>query len=317
MKKSLLIFALAALMMPAFVSCSKDNKDKDIKDATPTFEAPKFQNEAMKLTLVQTPPVTPEPGEQPAPTSDIKSIEFTEGGIYIVARYNRPTSTSTVTKADDDEDLIYITGTYTMNGKTYVMEGFGTVTVEGEGETVSVTITEIDNETGEETTYDVEGNAEVPEETNDVYRTWIVDELYIKVTGGDLDKAGVSKTFKGCNMREIADYLKKNKVSFDDSDLDKYNITNITISGMGTFLIQFSDADPFVGVSDVNSGKFEYDFSASKGGNKIINVKGTGFIDFYMNASNQERCALTLIGSIEGNSTKYDSKIEFRLKENK
>jgi len=299
MKKSLLILALTALMIPAFVSCSKDSKDEK-KPVAPSFEPAKYQEEALKLTLVQG-----QQGSDPTPVSDIHSIEFTESGLYLVKKLEK-------TKAD--ENYIYITGTYTVNGKTYVMNGFGSVTIEGEGESVSVTITQVDQETGKEETVEVTATSETAAEQNDVYRTWKVDELYIKVTGGNLDKAGVSKTFKGCDLKEISQYLKENKVNFDDADLEKYNVKDITISGCGTFMIQFTAADPYIGESDVNSGKFSYDFSASNGGNKIINAKGDGSIEFYMNKQNQERCALTLNGTISGNSTTYDSKIEFRLK---
>lgn len=304
MKKGLFILALAALMMPAFVSCSKDDKDDSKKKTTPTFEAPKYQEEAMKLTLVQNPnPGTEEQGE-------IKSIEFMESGIYLIERLVKKV------KADDNYETVYITGTYTVSGSTYSLEGFGTVKVEGSGESVSVTITEVDESgaaVGEPVT--VTASAETAAETSDVYRTWTVDELYIKVTGGNLKDSGVSKTFKGCDLKEISDYLKKNDVKFDDSDLEKYNVKNITISGTGTFLIQFQAAEPFVGVSDVQSGKFAYDFEAGQGGNKIINAKGDGKIEFYVNNAREDRCALTLNGEIKGNSTTYTSKIEFRLKE--
>ena len=94
MKKSIILLAISALMLPAFVSCSKDDSKNETKVE---FQAPKYQKAAKKLTFQ---------------SGDIKSIEFTESGRYIMEKV--------VTKA---EETIFITGTFTVNGTTYTLSG--------------------------------------------------------------------------------------------------------------------------------------------------------------------------------------------------
>ncbi len=279
MKKSILLLALSAMMLPAFVSCNKD----DSKDETKVeFQAPKFQKEAKKLTFK---------------SGDIKSIEFTESGRYIMEK--------AVTKADD---TVFITGTFTVNGTTYTLTGDfkGTVTVSGTGTNVEVTVTEDGN-----ASVTVTAEAETPESDEALYRTWEIDNLRIKVTGGDLKEAGVSyTTTKGADLDEIAKYLKDNGVNFNADEYKGYNIKTITISGCGGFIVDFQGADAYVGSCDVNNLNFTYDFTVSGGGNNIFNTKGDGNIK-YVNSI----CVLTLNGTIKGNSKEYKASLEFRLKE--
>lgn len=283
MKKSILLLALAAMMIPAFVACNKDDS-KD--EAQVEFQAPKYQKAAQKLTFKE---------------GDIKSIEFTESGRYIMERL--------ATKADD---TVFITGTFTFDGTTYTLKGEfnGTVEVEGTGANVEVTVTEEG-----EAAVTVTAEAETPNSDEAVYRTWAIESLRIKVTGGDLSSAGVSYTTKnGADLDEIAKYLKDNGVNFNADEYEGYNIKTITISGCGGFIVDFVGADPYVGSSDVNSTSFSYDFTAGTGGSNLFNVKGNGKIE-YVAGNNVDLCVLTLNGTIKGNSKEYNLQLEFRLKE--
>lgn len=278
MKKSVLLLALAAMMLPAFVACNKD----DSKDDTVEFQAPKFQKSAQKLTFK---------------SGDIKSIEFTESGRYIMEKV--------VTKA---EETVLITGTFTVNGSVYTLSGDfnGTVSVSGSGTNVEVTVTE-----SGEAAVTVTASTEAPESDEAVYRTWAIDNLRIKVTGGDLKDAGVSyTTASGADLDEIAKYLKDNGVNFNADEYKGYNIKTVTVSGCGGFIVDFTGAEPYIGNCDVNNLRFSYDFTVSGGGNNIINTTGQGTIK-YVN----EICVLTLNGTIKGNSKEYDVSLEFRLKE--
>ena len=280
MKKSIILLAISALMLPAFVSCSKDDSKNETKVE---FQAPKYQKAAKKLTFQ---------------SGDIKSIEFTESGRYIMEKV--------VTKA---EETIFITGTFTVNGTTYTLSGEFNGTVEvssATGTTVEVTVTE-----SGEAAVTVTATAETPESDEALYRTWEIDNLRIKVTGGDLKDAGVSyTTTKGADLDEIAKYLKDNGVNFNADEFEGYNIKTITISGCGGFIVDFIGADPYVGECDVNNLTFTYDFTVSGGGNNIFNTKGDGNIK-YVNSI----CVLTLNGTIKGNSKEYKASLEFRLKE--
>ena len=280
MKKSIILLAISALMLPAFVSCSKDDSKNETKVE---FQAPKYQKAAKKLTFQ---------------SGDIKSIEFTESGRYIMEKV--------VTKA---EETIFITGTFTVNGTTYTLSGEFNGTVEvssATGTTVEVTVTE-----SGEAAVTVTATAEAPESDEALYRTWEIDNLRIKVTGGDLKDAGVSyTTTSGADLDEIAKYLKDNGVNFNADEFEGYNIKTITISGCGGFIVDFVGADAYVGQCDVNNLTFSYDFTVSGGGNNLFNTKGDGNIK-YVNGI----CVLTLNGTIKGNSKEYKASLEFRLKE--
>lgn len=277
MKKSFLLLALSALMLPAFVACNKDDSTtEEVK-----FEAPKYQKAAQKITLQG---------------SDIKSIEFTESGRYIVER------AIVLTKAEEETE--FITGTFTFDGKTYKLDGFGEVEVSGSGRNVTVTVTEA---SGETTT--VTGSSEAPTSTDPAYRTWKIENVKFKVTGGDLSSAGVTYTSsKGADLNDIADYLNKNGVKFNADEYEGYNIQYITISGCGGFIIDFTGEPSYIGESEIKGNSFEYDLEI--GGSELINAEGNGTIEF-----KNGRLVLTLKGEINGNSKSYDYSVEFRLLE--
>ena len=279
MKKSLILLALSALMIPAFIACNKDDS-KDENAAK--FEAPKFQKSAQKLTLKD---------------GDIKSIEFTESGRYIMEKV--------VTKA---EESVFFTGTFTVNGTTYTLSGDfkGTVEVSGTGTNVTVTVSE-----DGQAAVTVSAEAEEPTSDDTVFRTWTIDNLRIKVTGGDLDAAGVSYTTKkGADLAEIAQYLKDNGVNFNAEEYKGYNIKTITVSGCGGFIVEFTGAEAYVGSSNVSSASFSYDFTVGTGGSNLINAKGNGSIGYV-----KDICVLTLNGTIKGDTKEYNVVLEFRLKE--
>lgn len=279
MKKSLILLALSALMIPAFIACNKDDS-KDENAAK--FEAPKFQKSAQKLTLKD---------------GDIKSIEFTESGRYIMEKV--------VTKA---EESVFFTGTFTVNGTTYTLSGDfkGTVEVSGTGANVSVTVSE-----DGQAAVTVSAEAEEPASDDTVFRTWTIDNLRIKVTGGDLKDAGVSyTTSNGADLDEIAQYLKDNGVNFNAEEYKGYNIKTITVSGCGGFIVEFTGAEAYVGSSNVSSTSFSYDFTVGTGGSNLINAKGNGSIGYV-----KDICVLTLNGTIKGETKQYNVVLEFRLKE--
>lgn len=279
MKKSLILLALSALMIPAFIACNKDDS-KDENAAK--FEAPKFQKSAQKLTLKD---------------GDIKSIEFTESGRYIMEKV--------VTKA---EESVFFTGTFTINGTTYTLSGDfkGTVEVSGTGTNVTVTVSE-----DGQAAVTVSAEAEEPTSDDTVFRTWTIDNLRIKVTGGDLKDAGVSyTTSNGADLDEIAQYLKDNGVNFNAEEYKGYNIKTITVSGCGGFIVEFTGAEAYVGSSNVSSTSFSYDFTVGTGGSNLINAKGNGSIGYV-----KDICVLTLNGTIKGETKQYNVVLEFRLKE--
>lgn len=279
MKKALLLLALSALMVPAFVACNKDDKTDVTQKELP---APKYQEQAQKLTFSE--------------GSKYESIELTESGRFIAVLRSNPSSVQT--KASDP---IVITGTYTVNGKTYKLEGIGDMTVEEGASGSNVTVT-IDGDT-------VTATVEEPKD-DPLYRTWAIAQARFKVTGSGLGDAGVSYTTKnGCNLEEVADYLKDNGVNFDETEYAGYNVKTITISGCGGFLVEFTGVNPYVGESIFSGSAFSYDLNV-QGGSNLFNVKGNGTV-----AYDSGYCVLTLMNKISGNSNEYSAVVTFWLKE--
>ena len=210
-----------------------------------------------------------------------------------------------VTKA---EESVFFTGTFTVNGTTYTLSGDfkGTVEVSGTGTNVTVTVSE-----DGQAAVTVSAEAEEPASDDTVFRTWTIDNLRIKVTGGDLKDAGVSyTTSNGADLDEIAQYLKDNGVNFNAEEYKGYNIKTITVSGCGGFIVEFTGAEAYVGSSNVSSTSFSYDFTVGTGGSNLINAKGNGSIGYV-----KDICVLTLNGTIKGETKQYNVVLEFRLKE--
>ena len=274
MKKNFLFLALSALIIPAFIACNKDDKGEE----ETTFEAPKYQQEAQRITFEK---------------GDFKSLELTESGTYILERV--------ITKT---LNITYDLGTYTLKGNVYTLNGFGTVELEKTGSDVKATF----KENGKDATT-AEGKAANKSTGNsNLYRTWIVENVRFIVSGGTLGDAGIvytSKVGEGCDLEKIAAEVNK-KVTIDVSEYVGYSIKDIIFTASGTFLIEFTGEDPYIGQYNLSSNKVNYEFTV--GGSDLFNTKGTGAITF-----KNGRCVLTLNGKFSVEGTEYTYSVEFRL----
>ena len=131
MKKNALI-ALSMIMLSVFsmtfTACGNDDDDDD----APVIVTPKYAEDAALYKING--------------KSNITSIEFTESGMYIITKpcassdakvcgkFVKSKTINSLTRGDSDEDYEYIHGKYTKNGDVYTLEGFGTITVEKEGD---------------------------------------------------------------------------------------------------------------------------------------------------------------------------------------
>ena len=128
MKKNALI-ALSMIMLSVFsmtfTSCGSDDDD------APVLTTPKYADDAVRYVI--------------SGRSEFSAIEFTEGGMYVITKavesskakgweniFKNKTFNS-LTRSISDADM-YIHGKYTKNGDVYTLEGFGTITVEKDGD---------------------------------------------------------------------------------------------------------------------------------------------------------------------------------------
>jgi len=286
----ILLVAVAAISALAMVSCNKDNGNDEVEA---TFEAPEYAEAAKTVTITDSETTVSIDGQE------VKEVEFTESG-YAVISFNKKT------KAESDSDVIV--APYTYSNGVYTIEGIGTVKIENgklvvttsEG-TITVTAT-VSN-----TTTPPQGSTEW-----NLCRAWTLVDFKISVKGGSLGSTGVGKLFTNPKMSVIKAWLQEQKVNIpEDIVLEDYDVVDINFTSNGTFFINFSKADPFVGEWDINSNKFEYELST--GGNYIFNASAEGSISF-KKENNVDVCVFTVNGEIENGNDKYTSEIVLTMK---
>lgn len=129
MKKNALI-AVSMIMLSVFsmtfTSCSSDDDDATV------LTTPKYADDAVRYEI--------------SGTSEFAAIEFTEGGMYVITKAEESSkakglgnflenkTVSRLTRSSFGDSDMYIHGKYTKNGDVYTLEGFGTVTVEKDGD---------------------------------------------------------------------------------------------------------------------------------------------------------------------------------------
>lgn len=209
----------------------------------PKFDTPAYAEYAQKLSVTES-------------EANIAWMEFTEAGRYIIAYRNWPNGTKTV--VGPEEHYYYVTGTYTVSGSdTYVLSGFGTVEVSGN------TVT-IEPEHGDSVTMTVTAEPTVPETTliDNVARTWSIDNTRLGITTGSGVTVNVTK--QGCDIHAIAAELKDKGVNVNPDTFDGFQVKDITFTKSSTFMITFTEKNPYVGQYTLGSdGRFHCDLDGA------------------------------------------------------
>ncbi len=107
------------------------------------------------------------------------------------------------------------------------------------------------------------GRLEVPASSfvayvQDVCRNWDVVETIVRVTGDDVPAdLGVSKTFTGCDLNKIVDYVIDKGIKVDPVG-SEYNIKKLMLDPSGKFGVFYEGRDPSYGVYKLQGNKFSY-----------------------------------------------------------
>ncbi|MBR5670469.1 MAG: hypothetical protein IKX11_01275 [Bacteroidales bacterium] len=141
-----------------------------------------------------------------------------------------------------------------------------------------------------------------PEEVN-ANRTWIVDNTYIKITGGVNAEAG----FKGCDFQEIAQFLKDNGAKIDPSKVAGYKISEMEFTGSGSMNIAFSATSSFYGSYTLSGENITYSFVVINN-NDILAASASGKLTFPAN----KKAELILNTTIGG----YNGTVQFSMHSN-
>lgn len=282
MKKLIYIAAMLAAVVAA-ASCKKGN---DITEAL-KLEAPALASSAVKLEL-------------PVNTLSIKTIEFTEAGKYLLTiRKDEQVSVKASTG-----NFEFKSGTYTVSGTTYTLNGWGTVNVSGN------TVTATPNQ-GTAVTVTVTPVSPLPD--SDFYvtlaRTWKVDNVRMSV---NLNSNAVTVTKQGCDLPAIAAELKQKGVSIKEESVAGFVVKDIIFTRSKTFAVEFTGKDPLVGDFTIsNDGAFSYTFTGNKG-NDIINGSASGTVQW---VAEDQQMVFTISAAVTSGSSSYTGSVVFWLSE--
>ena len=283
MKKLFYITAILATVVAA-ASCKKGNQD-DLE--AEKLEAPALATKAIKLEL-------------PTNNLSIKTIEFTEAGRYLLTiRKDEQVAVKAGTGS-----YIFKSGSYTVSGTTYTLNGWGTVNVSGnkvtatpnQGAGIDVTATPVN-----------------PLPENDFYvtlaRTWKVDNVRMSVT---LNGNAVTVTKQGCDLPAIAEELKQKGVSINTETVAGYVVKDIIFTRSKTFAVEFTGKDPLVGEFVLaDNGNFSYSFTGNNG-NDIFNANAKGNVQW---VAEDQQLVFTISADVTSGSSSYTGSVVFWLSE--
>lgn len=251
--KKLVYFTVIAAALLAASSC----QEKPI-DQPEVLPAPANAANAKKLVLSDN-------------ALNIKSIEFTEAGRYLIAFLEVAPVSSAPTKAAGDM-LSYLTGSYTVSGNTYKLQGFGSVTIDGNGVTVNP-----DNGTQINTTFSDATQNPGSDIYTTVARTWKVDNSRITVNA---DGKNVTVTKPGCDLPSVAAELVQKGVKINPDRVAGYTVKDVIFTKSKTFAVEFTGQNPFVGEFDLKADNtFSYDFEGNSG-NDFFNASSNGSVNY-------------------------------------
>lgn len=249
MKRLVSLLCVAALLLP-LASCNKNNVEKVKEPVTP----PAYSQYAQKYNVQNN-------------SEGIVGLELTEAGRYLITR-------KLEVKASPSEEFEYLCGTYTVNGNTYNLNGYGTAVINGN----TITITP-----NGQSPITVTVTAVSPMDSTDytmfICSTWKVDKVDMNISGGEIKQGAAGVTVNGCNLYQIVNQLNENYGINADAEVVKgMEVKCISITRAQTLIIEFTDPgiQPFVADFQLNGSSFEYEIAGQQVGNDIFNSKAKG-----------------------------------------
>ena len=195
--KTLRLLGFVLLSMTAFcvASCGDDSSDDNGGGGGGSLTPPKYESSSALYNITDA-------------NSNYKSVEFTASGNYVITMKSGVKAPQRIaalkkfqfgfipqhagmTRNVVDDDIIY--GTYSKNGDTYVLEGFGTIVVNGGGSgAVSLDITK-NNGTKVTVGAQIQQQYKSSTKTDMLCRTWNLGKIkWVQTVNG---QTVVDKTF--------------------------------------------------------------------------------------------------------------------------
>jgi len=275
MKKFFLIAAAIIATALVGVSCNKGGNSGETILPPPANAAV-----AKKMNLKGTP-------------GGIQYVELTESGRYIVAE-------------EVDGKIVHRRGKYTTlkATETYILEGYGTISIDGNTKTITV-----DPKDSEPITVAYEEASTYPE--SDFYttlaRAWKVEKSDLAV---NMDGKSIGVVKNGCDLPAIAAELNSKGLSINVDALAGYVVKELNFTKAKTIEIAFTGKDSFVGSFNLNeNGKFDYKFEGSVG-NQMISAQANGNVD---NTQESGKLYVTFNTKVSSAGKEYTGTVMFIL----
>ncbi|GEM_PF-6425696 len=313
MKKNyFLILASAILFAIPFTSCGGDNNSGggDDPKAPVVMPEPSTAKWATSVAISGDDAIIPE-GDDPLeePRMILATFEASEDSKAIIggphAGFMSPAKAK---KKAGSADFVYRIYDYTVSGNVYTLKGFGTITIEGSGKSVTLIVKPLN---GEELR--AEGNVQstinADDATTNLCRNWSVSKTRISVKLG----VSVAQDFTGCNITEIVDYLTNRGVDLSKVDND-LRITNITFTKAGTILITYANKDVDLGKwqwTNKANGEIAYSWNSPDMGNPLTQAKIGGIVEF----KSSNTCDLSLGADVTADNATYRATMKLSLKD--
>lgn len=279
---SYLITAFAiTLFAVTSVSCQKDGPDK-------TYDEPTYTSHAQIINLPENP-------------LGISRIELTEAGRFIV------TFSPEKVKSPAEDNVLFRTGKFTYTNGVYNLEGYGTLTIKDSEITLNVK-----DEDSFTAVVAITYPGKLDELEQKLCRTWKVDKTKIAFHLGEESDLSIECSFDGCDLYEIAKFAADNYLSFLDGEIEDvkgYKVESLTLTGLGSVAIEFTDKEPFVGEWSHKDLDMAYKFAKDY---QILNSETKGKIEFV-----EDHLLLSIYATAEYFGTKYTTEIQFLLSEKK
>lgn len=253
-----------AIMAVGVASCGSDSEDDNGGGGNSgNLDTPKYESASALFNISDA-------------DSKYESVEFTASGNYIITTRNTskaphriaaarqfgpkflPSVAGVTRSSGTYGNIIY--GTYTKNGDTYVLDGFGTIVVNGGGSNaISLDIT---TNGGSKVTVGAQQEQQytASSKTNMLCRTWKFDKirLYVKANGQVLDQ-----TYNSYREFLIA-LWKMEGEDFDEKELQQELVEEpqqVIFTKSGTYVVFYSGGTLAVSTwkwQDEASGKARY-----------------------------------------------------------
>lgn len=307
MKKVILALAALTTFGLAFTSCGSD--DEPSQKTEKFLSAPSTSDLSFRADADNDGMPDGYVDEQSGTNTGIVSVETSEEGKVSIGLIptspleRNVTSLKGVNKKSISPLLDFLFFDATLNGNTYQLGSYGTLTVIREGKEYTLTL----NLFGYVFTFKVTPKEKMPasDRTTSLCRDWKVKSCQVQTEVGG---ATVARNFTGCNLNEIEEWIIKQGVDIKDKDRlpAKSNIVLFSFTRSGSYMIKYEnekvDAAQWRWANE-SQGSLKYTWRGEGMGNAY--EAGACTAKFY-----DGNCQLSIEATIHGSDNKdYPSKV--------